>query len=138
MRIRFIAGACAALFTAGIVSAAELTLKPGLWETTMTSTNPMMAKPMTQTSKECLTGGTMNPESLVRDVEDCKLLDSAVKGDTLSFSMECNMQGNKALITGSFQTSGDTASSNVDMDIEAAGMKMNINMKSEGKRLGDC
>jgi len=121
------------------VVAAELAINPGLWETTMTRTNPMTGEPKTETTTECVKQTSFNPSSLMQDAQGCELINDELNGDTLSFRMECNMpQGATASMDGVFQTDGQTGMGEMDMNMSMGEMKMNMKMNWTSRRLGDC
>lgn len=118
--------------------AAELAINPGLWETTMTRTNPMTGDPITETNTECVKETRFDPNSMLEGTDGCRLVDENLSGDTLTFRMECNMQGSEALIDGSFQTDGQTGRGNMDMKIQSGDVNMSMNMNWTANRIGDC
>lgn len=118
--------------------AAELPLNPGLWETTMTRTNPMTGEPITETKSECVTETAFNPRSMMQGAEGCGLVEDSLDGDTLTFRMACDMEGSKAEVSGVFQSDGQTGKGKMDMAIDAGGMNMKMNMNWSARRLGDC
>lgn len=119
-------------------NAAELKINPGLWETTMTRTNPMTGEPTTETTEECVKQTSFNPSDMMQGAEGCELVKDELNGDTLLFRMECNMQGSKATVDGQFQTDGQTGKGNMDMTMNMGEMNMTMNMKWTSRRLGDC
>jgi len=134
--IALTAALCLMPFAAG---AAELPINPGLWETTMTRTNPLTGEPTTETNTECVKATSFNPSSMMQDAQGCDLLKDEVNGDTLTFTMECSMeQGAKATVDGEFQSDGQTGRGNMDMTMNMGEMKMSMNMNWTSKRLGDC
>ncbi len=122
-------------FTSG---AAELEINPGLWETTMTRTNPMTGEPTTETTTECVRETSFNPSEVMQDAEGCELVKDELAGDTLTFRMECNMEGTQATVDGNFQTDGESGKGNMDMNMNMGEMKMEMNMNWTSKRVGDC
>lgn len=138
MRSKCLALACALLVLPFAASAAELELNPGLWETTMTRTNPMTGEPTTETTTECVRETSFNPSDMMQDAEGCELVKDELNGDTLTYRMECNMQGTQATIDGQFQTDGQTGKGNMDMKMNMGEMKMNMKMDWTAKRVGDC
>lgn len=126
---------CALPFAA---PAAELTINPGLWETTMTRTDPMTGQPVTETRSECVTDTKFNPGRMMQGTEGCELTEDELKGDTLTFSMRCSMQGSEAVIDGLYQADDHSGKGNMDMTINAGGMNMKMNMNWTAKRIGDC
>lgn len=118
--------------------AAELPINPGLWETTMTRTNPMTGEPTTETDTRCVTETSFSPSSMMDQAQGCELVEDERNGDTLTFSMECNMEDSTATVDGEFQTDGQTGQGNMDMDMKMGEMNMSMNMNWTSKRLGDC
>lgn len=122
----------------GVASADELTIKPGMWESTMTTTNSMMPRPMTTTSKNCVTEPTYRPEEMLDNVEHCKNMTSDVSDNTLTFSMQCTMQGADVNVSGRFSSAEDTGDGDMKMDMKMGPGNMTMNMKWTTKRIGDC
>lgn len=119
-------------------AAAELAINPGLWETTMTRTDPVSGQPVTETRKECVKDTKFDPAGLMQGTEGCELVNDEMSGNTLTFSMKCNMQGAEASIDGVYQADDHSGKGNMDMTINAAGMNMSMNMNWTATRLGDC
>lgn len=138
MRSKCLALACAVLVVPFAAGAAELELNPGLWETTMTRTNPMTGEPTTETNTECVKETSFNPSDMMQDAEGCELVKDELNGDTLTYRMECDMQGTQATVDGMFQTDGQTGKGNMDMKMSMGEMDMNMKMDWTAKRVGDC
>lgn len=138
MNLQRLAFATLIFLAALTTGAAEIEFNPGRWETIMTRTNPMTGDPITETRTECVKERKFDPTSMMQGTEGCDLLKDSLDGDTLSFQMECNMQGGQASIEGQFQTDGETGKGNMDMSVNAGGMKMNMKMNWTAKRVGDC
>ena len=125
-------------FPATAVTAAEIELNPGLWETTMTRTNPMTGQPVTETKTECIKDKKFDPAGMMQGTEGCNLVDDNLDGNTLTYRMECNMQGSLSTIDGKFQTDGQTGNGKMDISINAGGMQMKMEMNWVSKRVGEC
>lgn len=138
MRSKCLALACAVLVVPFAAGAAELELNPGLWETTMTRTNPMTGEPTTETNTECVKETSFNPSDMMQDAEGCELVKDELDGDTLTYRMECDMQGTQAVVDGMFQTDGQTGKGNMDMQMSMGEMDMTMKMDWTAKRVGDC
>jgi len=138
MSFRSVAAACSLMVLPIAAGAAELPINPGLWETTMTRTNPMTGEPTTETRTECVKETSFNPRGMMQDAQGCDLVKDDLNGDTLTFRMECQMQGSSATVDGKFQTDGQTGTGNMDMNMKMGEMNMSMNMKWEAKRIGDC
>lgn len=119
--------------------AASLTINPGMWETTMTRTNPMTGTPTTETSKECVTEQSFDPREMMQDAQGCQLTEENLSGDTLTFAMACTVEGaGSADIKGRFQTDGQTGNGAMNMSMNMGGMTMSMDMNWTARRLGDC
>ena len=125
-------------FTAVVVNAAEIELNPGLWQTTMTRTHPITGAPTTETTTECIKDKKFDPAAMMQGAEGCNLIDDNLDGDTLTYRMECNMQGSQSTIDGRFQTDGHSGKGEMGISINAGGMQMNMNMNWVSKRVGEC
>jgi hypothetical protein len=135
---KFVIAAVALLFPLG-AGAASLALNPGLWETTMTRTSPMTGTPTTETSTECVKEKAFDPREIMKNAQGCQLTDEQLAGDTLTFSMSCNMEGGaNGTIDGRFQTDGNTGNGTMTMNMNAGGMSMSMDMNWTARRLGDC
>jgi len=138
MKFSCLTAAAALLMLPLAANAAELAINPGLWETTMTRTNPMTGDPTTETTTECVKQTSFNPSDMVKEAKGCELVKDELNGDTLEFRMECNVQGSKATMDGRFQTDGQTGNGNMDMVMKMGEMNMTMNMEWTSKRIGDC
>lgn len=138
MNLRCLAVSCTLLLLPFTASAVEVPIKPGLWETTMTRTNPMTGDPTTETTQECIKQNSFSPSEMMKNAEGCELIDENLDGSTLTFQMECSMQGSKATVDGTFQTEGDTGKGNMTMEMNMGEMSMDMEMDWTSKRLGDC
>ncbi|PWK50757.1 DUF3617 domain-containing protein [Pleionea mediterranea] len=117
---------------------AELPINPGLWETTMTRTDPISGTPITETSQECVKQTSFDPADLVKEMKECKTITNELNGNTLTFNMKCDMAGASASVEGQFQSSSTAGSGNMAINMNMAGMVMAMNMDWTTKRIGDC
>ena len=122
---------------AGFANADALPIKPGLWESTMTSNNSITGA-STRTSQECMTEGEWDPKSMMEGAEGCELIDSALNGDTLNFSMTCDVQGAKSSVQGMYQSKGDSGSGSMNMEMDFGGQIMTMEAEFVANRIGDC
>ncbi|XOV86782.1 MAG: DUF3617 domain-containing protein [Pseudomonadota bacterium] len=128
-----------ALLTLSAFSNAEgLTIKPGLWETTMTRTNPMTGQPQTDTTRECVTQTSFDPASLMQGAEGCRMLKNDLTSNALDFSMSCSMQGATTTVVGRYEVDGDSGKGNMEMNMSMGEMKMSMKMDWTASRIGDC
>lgn len=138
MKPRTLMSALIAFAITSTALAQGLPFNPGLWETTVTRTNPMTGQPTTDTRQECVESNEFDPRSLMQGVEECEMTDQTVSGDTLTFTMTCNQDGGTAAIEGQFQTDGQTGAGQMSMSFSFGGQTMNFESNSTSKRLGDC
>ena len=118
---------------------AELTVKPGLWESTTTRTSSMGGGTVTDTNRECIKDETFNPQKLMQDMQDCELVKNELQNkNTLLFNMVCSMQGAKASLEGKYYTKGDEGKGDMKVQVDMGGMNINMNLTWDAKRLGDC
>jgi hypothetical protein len=95
-------------------AADELAIEPGLWEFTWEQSNSMMGATQGKTERECIKERKrFDPAEMARGMQECTLLDSKRVGNELQFRME-------------------------HFNLKAGPMEMKMNMKSTGKRIGDC
>ncbi len=125
------------LMHANHATADVLPINPGLWESTVTSTNSMTGT-QTKTSTECLVEDSFDPASMMDDGDQCQLTASDLDGDTLTFSMECNMEGGESTMTGVYQTDGETGQGTMNMEMSFGGQTMTMESNMTTVRLGDC
>lgn len=120
-------------------SASELAINPGLWKTTMTRTNPLTGEPTTETSTRCVKETSFNPSEMMKNAKGCNLVKDELDGNTLSFRMECNVQGQTATVDGTFETDGKTGKGDMNMQLNMGGqMNMDMKMNWTSERVGDC
>lgn len=112
-------------------------MQPGLWEiTTKTKMEGGFAMSMPATTvKQCLTEEDYVPSNeKMADGGDCRVKDVKVRGNTVTWVMECPGEGMRA--DGRVVYSGDTFKGNMVMEMKEEQMRMTSTM--EGRRVGDC
>ena len=119
------------------VHADTLKLKPGLWETTVTSINSFTGT-TTQTETECVVEQEFDPRTMFKDAQGCELLDDNLQGNTLTYSLVCNVQGTQATIEGVYTTEGDVGSGSMNMEMSFGNQTMTMENSFDARRLGDC
>ena len=116
----------------------------GLYEITVKMENPMMGLSRTQTSKECITQDQFDegPEAFLNDQQkesECTMDTYSMADGKIQMSMSCVIPGGgKASMTGTGTYGTDGFTMTNKMQMEAAGIKMDMQTVSEGKRIGDC
>ncbi|WP_196138361.1 DUF3617 family protein [Aliikangiella sp. G2MR2-5] len=125
--------------TTSATIAEELSVNPGLWKSTSTITNSFSNQPVTETKQECIKEKkSFDPQELLKEAQGCKMLDNKLDGKTVSFKMECDMNGGKSSINGQFTAEEEKGNGHMDMKFEVQGMSMQMKLDWESERLGDC
>jgi hypothetical protein len=115
-----------------------LDLNPGKYEiTTKVEMKGMAGGMPPRTSTQCITKQEPVPVDSANS-QGCKITDMKVKGNTVTYTMECEQQGMKIKTTGEMTYMGDSfeGTSITDMGPAAGGMK--VKTKISGKRVGKC
>lgn len=131
--------AALALFAAAPVLAAPPGgMRPGLWETTVTSS--MGGQPFT--SRACVTAKQLeDPQGAVPKMPEggmkCSQVDYKTSGSTVTWKMRCTgempMEGSGQMTAGPDRYNGK-----MDMTMKMQGQTMTMSQTMSGKRVGDC
>jgi hypothetical protein len=120
------------LFLSNIAIAQNV--KEGLWEITMTMEMPGVPMKMApQTNTQCLTKKDMVPQK-AEPSQECKVKKHEVKGDTVTWVMECKTKEGPATFNGKVTYKGEKFDGVVKM--KSGGMEMTQNLS--GKWTGKC
>ncbi len=114
-------------------------MKEGLWEITMTMEIPGMQMQMSpQTYTHCLTKKDMVPQK-EEPVQECKMIKHNVKGDTVTWVIECKTPEGTAVSNGDITYRGDTFDGIVEVSMpRGSGGDMEMTQKMSGKWIGQC
>ena len=107
-------------------------VQEGLWEITTEMKMGGMQMPA-QKHTQCFTKEDLVPVD-PKAAQNCTIKEKNVKGNVVTWTMECNSEGVKSVSTGSITYTGSSFSGN--MNVEVSGMKMTNSMS--GRRLGPC
>lgn len=109
-------------------------IKEGLWEITTKMDMPGMPMQMPpQTYTHCITKKDMVPQKKESE-QECKTLKHDVKGDTVSWVIECKTREGSTVSNGRVTYKGDTFEGVAKF--KHSGMEMTQNMR--GKWIGQC
>jgi len=127
----FLAGV---VMLAGTSCLAESTpdLQEGMWEVTSEMEMMGMAMPAMK-HNQCITRENAVPDSAQQD-QECKMIKTAVNGDTVSWNMVCDSPEGKSNLAGEITYHGDTFKGTLKIDMQ--GMEMMQRMS--GRRIGEC
>mgnify|MGYP006274114343 CR=1 FL=1 len=127
---------CLALwFLASPVQAGSVpNMNPGLWEITSEVKMPGMTMPAATTT-QCITRDSMVPQGGSSQGQgQCDVKDVQVRGDTVSWMIECHGQGGAMTGTGEITYHGDRFEGSSKMTMQG----MEITTEMQGKRIGAC
>jgi hypothetical protein len=109
-------------------------MNPGLWEITSEVEMPGMSMPAATTT-QCITKDALVPQGGSGQGQgQCDVKDVQVRGDTVSWTIECHGQGGPMTGTGEITYYGDSFEGSSKMSMQG----MEITTKMKGKRVGDC
>ncbi len=120
--------------------AAGVSVNPGEWEMTSTMTMSMLPEPKVRTYTQCIEEDQLDPSQLTMDEDNpCNISDVVMDDDSASWTINCPLQGDMMMAgQWNFTSSGETITGSGSMAVDAAGMKMELTMSWDGKRIGDC
>jgi len=115
-----------------------LDLNPGKYE--ITAKVEMKGVPggmPAQTMTQCITEQDPVPVGSA-NAQGCKITDMKTKGNTVTYTMECEQQGMKTKTTGQMTYKGDTFEGTSKTEMGPAAGGMTVTTKISGKRIGKC
>lgn len=110
-------------------------MKEGLWEITIKTEMPGMEMPPMKHT-QCLTKKDFVPQGPQQPGQECKITETKVVGNTVTWTMQCKTQGGTMKGTGKMTYSGGSFEGTMIMSMPQANMKITTHMS--GKRIGDC
>jgi hypothetical protein len=119
-------------------TADTLRMRPGSWEITTITTMPMLPSPQTTTSTECVRDEVFDPRTLMQDAEGCRVTRQSVKGNTMTWSMECANEGARMGGRGEFTIEDSLAHGSMQMEMGEGGPAMEMKSSWTGKYVGEC
>jgi hypothetical protein len=123
----------------GGVAFADPNMQEGMWEITMKTEMPGMPMEMPPMKfNQCLTKKDMVPQKKEKN-EDCKMVNTKVDGNTVTWVMQCRMKDGTMDSAGKITYKGDGFDGVVTavMNTRDAG-KMEFTQHMSGRRTGDC
>ena len=113
-----------------------LDFQEGRYEITTTIKMPG-ANPPPTTITRCLTQKAPVPDQSIADPK-CKVVDMKTQGNTVTWTVECDEQGQKMRGSGKMVYHGDRFDGTVDNVIMDQDGNMTVNTAIKGKRVGPC
>jgi len=118
------------------LAGSKLNVKAGKWEVTTRMEMPgmqMNMPPMTHT--QCITENDYVPQTSQHG-EECKITQTRVSGDTVTWTMHCRGEGGEMNGSGTVTYRGDSFEGEISMSMAPSGMSMTI--YTSGRRIGEC
>lgn len=132
-RITIIVTAFLTLLFIPPVSAMDM--NEGMWEITTKMEVPGMPMQMPAVKHtQCLTGKDNVPHDKDPNRKDCKIKNTDVKGDTVTWEVHCVSNGKPVKSIGKITYKGDTFDGEMKMEMDG----MNMTQKMSGRRTGNC
>ena len=126
-------------FAFSAVAAGGVNMKEGLWEITSKASIQGMPFDMPPTTyTQCLTKENIIPQEQNQAQQECKLIDSDISGNTVTWSMTCSQNGMISNISGKISYKGTTMDGTMKVESNTPMGNSIMNMIINGKRIGDC
>jgi len=111
-------------------------VKAGKWQVTtrMEMEGVQMNMPP-MTHIQCITEDDYVPQTS-QPGEECKITQTRVSGDTVTWTMHCRGEGGEMKGNGKVTYRGDSFEGKISMSMAPSGMSMTIH--TNGRRIGDC
>ena len=117
----------------------SIQMEPGMWEMTSTVSMPMLPEPRVATKTECVDKSEFSVDDLMKENKgECSITESQVNGNSLTWSMRCEMQGGTGIGGGQFISNGNSGSGNMHMSMEVQGQTFKMETSWQGRRIGPC
>lgn len=115
-------------------------MQPGLWEITTKTEMPGMPVAMPpQTFKHCYRAEDVaDSKKTVPMDKGCKLDELTSTGNSSSWKVNCNMDGQAMTGQGKITYSGQSYTGTSQMSGNMRGMAMKMNVAYSGRRIGEC
>ncbi len=116
-------------------------IQPGEWEMSTITSFPGTPMPeQRESARECVTQEDVQ-EGLAFDVdaEECELTNMDVRDDGMTYTMTCqHEEGMDMVMSAEMQFLGDRVQGTMDAQMRTPMGPMEMNVRLEGHRVGDC
>ena len=127
------------LFIPVAQAADSISIEKGMWETTVTMTSPMFPQPRVTTETECVDRSEFGIDDfLPSEQSQCSVTESNVSGNTLTWSMQCSVEGMTSSGGGEITSKGDSGSGRMYMNMQMQGQSFDMETIWQGRRVGPC
>lgn len=116
-------------------AASAMDMKDGLWEITTKMEMPGMPMDMPPVKfTQCLTSKDSVPQDKAEHNQDCKVKNTDIKGNTVTWEVHCISDGKPVKSTGKITYKGDSFNGETKTEMDG----MNMVQKMSGRRIGNC
>jgi len=116
-------------------TASAMDMKDGLWEITSKMEMPGMPMEMPPVKfTQCLTSKDSVPKDKAEHNQDCKIKNTDMKGNTVTWEVHCISDGKPVKSTGMITYRGDSFNGETKTEMDG----MNMLQKMSGRRIGNC
>lgn len=125
------------------VAAETPNIEPGEWEYTnhMSYSGEGMTLPdQTHSHRECVTLEDLQQgDAFMEDTGECEVLDMEIRRSGMTYSMHCaHEEGMEMRMNARMNFNGNRMDGTVDADMQMPIGEMEMHIKVEGQRVGDC
>lgn len=115
-------------------------LREGQWLFNVHIQMPMQSEPTVQKFKTCITSDPVTASTLMpwAESQGCKIRNTKVAGDRLTWKLRCRKSGQRSRGGGEFEVDGDRAEGKARINFEMGGRRMSVVTEWEAERLGEC
>lgn len=118
---------------------AEPDIRYGEWEITTTVEGGMMPQPMAFTTTQCLTKENYLHRSSPGGKESCTIKQVSVRGNTVSWTVECpGEEGGKVSGQGEITYRDTSYEGAMRITMQVEGRPVAMTQRMRGRRLGEC
>jgi hypothetical protein len=121
--------------------AVEPNIQPGEWELNSVTTFPGTPMPeQRESSRECVTADDVaRGFAFEVDVEGCEITDQEMRADGMTYSMTCRgEEGFDMIMDAEMRFMGDRTEGTMEAQMLTPMGPMQMQMRLEGHRVGDC
>jgi hypothetical protein len=142
MIARFAAAALIAGLSVSSALAETPNINPGMWEynSTISFQSEFPIPDQTDTTRECVTEEDIREgDAFIEEMEGCEMTRQDLRRDGMDYVMECSApDGTAVTMRATMDFNGDSASGTITGDMETPMGPMTMNIRLEGRRVGDC
>ena len=124
---------------APLLSADGMSIRPGNWHFTTTTTVTGVGAPRESNYDQCITESRVNPDTFMDNVQQgCRLVQTESSASSMKWKVTCVTPNRELEGVGEVRTQGDSVSGKLGIDMSMNGQLMKMEIAWDGERIGDC